>query len=101
VGTSLGGAPLFAAPLRQLRKSKEKKAILEFANWNREEGENHVMRLTPERAIHLFGSIRAGELEQAIASLDCSLAAKYRLVGNLVSPTVSTWLGKRMQETFF
>jgi len=100
VGTSLGGAPLFAAPLKHLRKSKEKKAFLEFANWNREEGENHVMRLTPERTVHLFGSIRANELEKAIDSLDCSLVAKYRLVGNLVSPAIAAWLGKRMQETF-
>jgi site-specific DNA-cytosine methylase len=100
VGTSLGGAPLYATPLRDLRSSRDKKAFLEFANWNREEGDNHVMRLTPERAIHLFGTVRASELEQAVASVDCSLVAKYRLVGNLVSPTVTAWLGRRIKETF-
>ena len=101
IGTSLGGAPLYAVPTAELQTQHATKEFLRYGNWHRDEKQCSVLRLTPERAVHLFGEVKASEIASAIGNSSCSLVVKYRLLGNMVSPTVASWLGKHIRHTFF
>jgi hypothetical protein len=85
VGTSLGGAPLYAVPLSTVRKRKEREAFLEYANWHREQDGLLVMRLRPDRAVALFGPYTES-LQMAVSNWQRGDTRKYKLVGNMVAP---------------
>ena len=85
VGTSLGGAPLFAAPLSEVGKSTERSAFLEHSNWHREQDGLLVMRLRPDRALLLFGP-HVSPLQEALDQWGVGETRKYLVVGNLVAP---------------
>ena len=85
VGTSLGGAPLFAVPTRSLRSAKDRDAFLRFANWHRDQDGLLVMRLRPERSVLLFGPHTAG-LSEAVEKWGGGATRKFKLVGNMVAP---------------
>jgi hypothetical protein len=85
VGTSLGGAPLFAVPVTAVAKRAAREAFLEHANWHREQGGSLVMRLRPDRAVLLFGPYTS-ELHEALKRWEAGETRKYKLVGNLVAP---------------
>jgi hypothetical protein len=85
VGTSLGGAPLFAVPLSTVTERRNYDAFIAFANWYREQGGLLVMRLRPERAVMLFGP-HTKSLSDALAEWHAGATRKFRLVGNMVAP---------------
>jgi hypothetical protein len=85
VGTSLGGAPLFAVPLLSVSTRKDRDAFLAFSNWHREQNGLLVMRLRPDRAVCLFGP-HTSQLREAVAQWDAGATRKFRLVGNMVAP---------------
>lgn len=85
VGTSLGGAPLFAVPLTSVRRSDQRQAFLEHANWRREQDGMLLMRLQPDRAVLLFGP-HTSSLSEGVRSWDAGDTRKYKLVGNIVAP---------------
>jgi hypothetical protein len=85
VGTSLGGAPLYAVPLSSLKNPTDRDAFLEFANWHREQDDLLVMRLRPDRTVALFGSHTAA-LCDAVNRWKAGDSRKYKIVGNMVAP---------------
>jgi site-specific DNA-cytosine methylase len=85
VGTSLGGAPLFAVPLSVVSKTIERNAFLQHSNWHREQDGLLVMRLRPDRALLLFGPY-ISPLQEALDRWDVGETRKYLVVGNLVAP---------------
>jgi site-specific DNA-cytosine methylase len=85
VGTSLGGAPLFAVPLSVVSKAIERNAFLQHSNWHREQDGLLVMRLRPDRALLLFGPY-VSSLQEALDQWDVGETRKYLVVGNLVAP---------------
>jgi hypothetical protein len=93
VGTSLGGAPLFAVPLSTVRSPSSRSDFLEFSDWRREEDGYLVMRLKPERAVRLFGPSTEA-IEDGLRSVSMGTARKFVLVGNMVPPIVATWVAK-------
>jgi hypothetical protein len=99
VGTSLGGAPLFAVPLKYVKTKKDRDAFLEHANWHREQDHLLVMRLTPERAALLFGPFTE-EIAAALSKWEAGATRKYRLVGNMVAPIVAKAIAEILNEFF-
>jgi hypothetical protein len=91
VGTSLGGAPLYAVPERLAHHEKDKNAFLRFSNWNRKDMRFHVMRLEPARATRLFGD-HTEALERGIRKVKLGAAKKYVLVGNMMAPVMAQLL---------
>jgi site-specific DNA-cytosine methylase len=85
VGTSLGGAPLFAVPLAMLSKRQDRNAFLAHSNWHREQNGLLVKRLTPERSVLLFGP-HVDCLYKAVCDWGGSATRKFKLVGNMVAP---------------
>jgi DNA-cytosine methyltransferase len=85
IGTSLGGAPLYAVPLPLVKKAADRDAFLEFANWHREQDSLLVMRLRPNRAVMLFGP-HTEALHKAVTDWDAGDTRKYKVVGNMVAP---------------
>lgn len=85
VGTSLGGAPLFAVPIATVKNDKQRKAFLKYSNWHREQDGLLVMRLSPERTVLLFGQHTAS-LSDAVGNWGAGATRKYKLVGNMVAP---------------
>ena len=85
VGTSLGGAPLFAVPTTVVKRVSDRKAFLQFSNWHREQQGLLVMRLVPERAVLLFGPHTCG-LSEAVGAWGAGATRKFKLVGNMVAP---------------
>jgi site-specific DNA-cytosine methylase len=88
IGTSLGGAPLFAVPVKTIRSETDKEAFLEFANWHREQDEFLVMRLQPAQAVRLFGP-HTEAISGAVLRWDAGDTRKYKVVGNMVAPIVA------------
>ena len=105
VGTSLGGAPLFAVPLRLVSRRPDREAFLAFSNWHREQNGLLVMRLTPERTLLLFGP-HVERLHEAVCAWRGSATRKFKLVGNMVAPVcaekiaslVNAQLGDKIPE---
>jgi site-specific DNA-cytosine methylase len=87
LGTNIGAAPTFAVPNR-LVSGTNRQAILEHANWSRQEDGHLMFRLTPERALHLFGS-HIGRIQSAFRVSKVPMTKKYILLGNMVAPAVS------------
>ena len=85
IGTSLGGAPLYAVPMPLVKKAADRDAFLEFANWRREQDGLLVMRLRPNRAVMLFGP-HTEALHKAVTEWDAGDTRKYKVVGNMVAP---------------
>ena len=98
IGTSLGGAPLYAVPSQLLAHKREEEAFLEFSNWHRVQDNLLVMRLIPEQAIKLFGPHTAN-VQRAL--FDCSISAtrKYKLVGNMVAPVCAFEIAKLIENS--
>lgn len=88
IGTSLGGAPLFAVARQRLGTLTAARAFTELSNWHRTEGEYHVMRLRPHRATRLFGA-HTESLEVALRELLIGDTRKYVLVGNMNPPVLA------------
>jgi DNA-cytosine methyltransferase len=99
VGTSLGGAPLFAIPLGLVKNADERAACLEFANWYREQDGLLVMRIRPDRAVMLFGP-HTDTLCNAVAAWDVGDTRKYRIVGNMVAPVCVKMVAELINEQF-
>lgn len=101
VGTSLGGAPLFAVPAATVEKAETRGAFLRFANWHREQDGLLVMRLVPERAVLLFGPHTAS-LSDAVGAWNGGATRKFKLVGNMVAPVcardIATIVGEHATE---
>ena len=97
VGTSLGGAPLFAVKLDQIKRASDRKDFLEFANWHREQDGLLVMRLRPDRAVRLFGP-QTDELHHAVSTWNAGDTRKYKLVGNMVAPICAKTVAELINE---
>ena len=88
IGTSLGGAPLFAVPLSYIKEPSDRSAFIEFANWHREQDGLLVMRVKPDRAILLFGPL-VNTVHIGMSKWDVGDTRKYVLIGNMVAPIVA------------
>jgi len=99
VGTSIGGAPLYAAPAGLVATTSTRRAFLEFANWHRMEHGLSVMRLTPERAVLLFGP-HVDRLHEAITAWTTGATRKYKIVGNLVAPICAEAVGQMLNARY-
>jgi site-specific DNA-cytosine methylase len=97
IGTSLGGAPLYAVPLRFVKKASDRAAFLEFANWNREQDGLLVMRLRPNRAVMLFGP-HTEALHQAVTDWNVGDTRKYKVVGNMVAPVCAKTVAELINQ---
>lgn len=101
VGTSLGGAPLFAVPTKSLRGAADRRAFLQYSNWHREQDEQLVMRLQPERSTLLFGP-HTERLSEAVCDWKGSATRKFKLVGNMVAPvcawSIATIIGQHLPK---
>lgn len=98
VGTTLGGAPLFGAPLKSIASMKDEDALREFANWARREEDVFVVRLSPSRTLELFGP-NVASLRKGLISKPLSLVKQYEMVGNLVAPIVAETIAKLVTQT--
>jgi hypothetical protein len=99
VGNIPGSAPLFAIPNNSKSCRVHRDAFLEHANWEREEDERLIIRLTPERAVHLFGPHVDG-LSEALQTAPVTLSKKYILVANLVAPICGRAIANVVSSTF-
>jgi DNA-cytosine methyltransferase len=98
VGTTLGGAPLFAVPQSRVSTPKDLADYLEFANWNRPEAEDlYAMRLRASRAVRLFGS-HTERLETALENSPLGQTAQYVLVGNMLPPACAELLARVAED---
>lgn len=97
IGTSLGGAPLYAVPLSFVERASDRAAFLEFANWNREQDGLLVMRLRPNRAVMLFGP-HTEALHQAVTDWDAGDTRKYKVVGNMVAPVCAKTVAELINQ---
>jgi DNA-cytosine methyltransferase len=97
VGTSLGGAPLFAVPLSSIKGPDDRARFLEFANWHREQDGVLVMRLRPDRSVLLFGE-HTKKLHSGLSKWGVGDTRKYVLVGNMVAPIMATGIANLIDE---
>lgn len=97
IGTSLGGAPLFAIPLKWVKKASDRAAFLEFSNWHREQDGLLVMRLRPCQAVKLFGN-HTDDLLRALTDWDVGDTRKYKVVGNMVAPVCAQAVAETINE---
>lgn len=89
VGTSLGGAPLYAVRQQLAARTGNLEAFLRFSNWSRSDDTGfRVMRLEPERAARLFGD-HTEILETGLRKIKLGSAKKYVLVGNMMAPAMA------------
>ena len=96
IGTSIGAAPLFAVPESLLASKKQQDLFEEFANWRQVKDGVRVARLVPERSVLLFGE-EAIPLVKGIQSLSAGVTTQYKLIGNLVVPSVARFMAKCIQ----
>lgn len=97
IGTSLGGAPLYAIPLSSVENASDRAAFLEFSNWYREQDGVLVMRLRPDRAVMLFGP-HTEALHTAVSEWDAGDTRKYKIVGNMVAPVCAKSVAELVNE---
>jgi C-5 cytosine-specific DNA methylase len=88
VGTSLGGAPLYAVRGPLANQTRDLDAFLRFSNWSRSDSGFVVMRLQPSRAVRLFGD-HTEVLERGLRKIKLGSAKKYVLVGNMMAPAMA------------
>lgn len=100
VGTSLGGAPLYGVPLQNVKTKRDRASFLEFSNWHREQDGVLVMRLSPERAVLLFGP-HTDDLHKALTGSKVSATRKHKLVGNIVAPVCAKEVAELITRTSF
>jgi site-specific DNA-cytosine methylase len=92
IGTSIGGAPLFSVPLNIIKGKKDEDHLLQFANWSREQDGLLVFRLSPDRAILLFGP-HINHIKSALCRSNLGNTTKYKLIGNMIAPEVASHIG--------
>lgn len=85
VGSSIGGAPLYAIPTKAIGSANDSAAFLEYSNWHRTQDDYLVMRLRPDYAVKLFGPY-TDNLFGAVSTWNGTQTKKYQLVGNMVAP---------------
>ena len=99
VGTTLGGAPLFSAPLNKVQQKMQKTEFLKFSDWHREQQDLIVMRLKASRSVRLFGR-HTDSLENAIATWDVGATRKFKLIGNMVVPQVASAIAEAVSNAW-
>jgi site-specific DNA-cytosine methylase len=97
VGTSLGGAPLFAVPISCVGNERDRKAFLMYSNWHREQDGFLVMRLRPERTALLFGP-HTDAIAEALEKWESGTTRKFKLVGNMVAPVCAEQVAKIIDD---
>jgi len=75
-------------------------ALLENANWVRDEEDHVVFRLTPARAALLFGPF-VEAIQGALVAESCGITKQYEMLGNMVSPEVARRLGVSVRDVLF
>jgi site-specific DNA-cytosine methylase len=95
LGTNIGAGPTFAVSHSLIKKSTQRKQVLEFSNWHRDQNDHLIFRLTPARAIHLFGS-GVEPIRDALISSGIGSTRLYVLLGNLVVPRVSEAIARHI-----
>ena len=86
IGNVPGSAPLYSVKLSDLRSKRDRDAFLEGGNWSREQDGHLILRLKPERAVHLFGP-SASPLADPLNRSTATLSKKYLMVANLFAPS--------------
>jgi len=99
VGTSLGGAPLFAVNKNIIKNETDRKYFLQNSNWHQENGDYLVMRLNPARSVLLFGPYTS-KLFKAINEWKAGDTRKFKLVGNMVAPICAKEIANIIKQNF-
>ena len=68
---------------------------MEFSNWHRDQNDHLIFRLTPERAIRLFGE-GVEPIRDALIGSGIGATRLYVLLGNLVVPRVSEAIARHI-----
>lgn len=97
IGGSLGGAPLYSTPLSTVVNKGQRQAFLAHSTWDREQDDHLVMRLSPERAVLLFGPYTE-IIIGALSDWNAGITKKYKLVGDMVAPICGYEIGRAVQE---
>lgn len=87
LGKGVSAGPLFAVPFRPGAPSIGHGGLAQFANWFSERDGMNIVRITPERAVMLYGEGLA-DIAERIRVLRASAAKKYELVATLVPPAL-------------
>jgi hypothetical protein len=87
IGTNIGAGPTFGVRKALVQTTAARNALLEHANWVREEHEHVIFRLVPERAALLFGS-HIDPIQRALRAGAASVTKQYEMLGNLVTPEI-------------
>jgi DNA-cytosine methyltransferase len=97
MGTNIGAAPTFGIPLESILDAADEAKVLEFSNWSRRQEGHLVFRLTPERAMLLFGPGTSTIIE-ALAGSSVTKTKKYVLIGNIIAPLVASKIGTLVEK---
>jgi len=95
LGTNIGAGPTFAVSHSVICKTSHRKEVLEFSNWHRDQNDHLIFRLTPERAIRLFGD-GVEPIRDALIGSGIGATRLYVLLGNLVVPRVSEAIARHI-----
>ncbi len=85
VGPKMSAAPLFAIPSEAMSDPAVDEAVQKHTNWRRYEGNMLVCRLTPERAVLLFGPLSEA-FSEALSESKAGITRKYRMIGDMAAP---------------
>ena len=88
LGTNIGAGPTFGVSLELIRSKQHRSQILRYANWWREDSGQLIFRLTPDRAVKLFGPYTE-DIRRALSEVKAGDTKKYELLGNMVVPLVA------------
>jgi site-specific DNA-cytosine methylase len=99
-GTNIGAGPTFGIEKRKLRTARARAALLEYANWVREEQDHLIFRIVPSRAALLFGP-HMESLQRVLATQSVGVTKQYEMIGNLVVPEVARRLGVSLNQQLF
>jgi site-specific DNA-cytosine methylase len=97
LGTNIGAGPTFGIEKRRISTGVAKSALLEHANWVREEKDHLIFRLVPTRAALLFGP-HVEPLQKSLKAQPVGITKQYEMLGNLVTPEVARRLGEALRH---
>lgn len=97
LGTNIGAGPTFGVEKALVAKAAAKDALLEYANWTREERNHLIFRIVPTRAALLFGPL-VEPLQKAMKAQLTGVTKHYEMLGNLVTPEIARRLGVGLRK---
>ena len=97
LGTNIGAGPTFGVEKKRISSTRAREALLQYANWVREEKDHLIFRLVPTRAALLFGP-HVELLQQSLEARTAGVTKQYEMLGNLVTPEIARRLAERLRH---